>query len=608
MTELLIVAALKAHTALHIGGMGGDHVTDDLVRRDAQGRLFIPGSAIAGPLRAILTRLASRLGSDPCQALRGGNEKCGCWVCELFGEVNPQEAKSGDLGGRASSLWIYDAYLSGPTAIRDGVGIERTTGTAARQGHVKFDLEVAPSGVEFQVRIVLKPHSDPALQARCENLLALALAEWQSGRGTLGGRVARGLGAFKLTEVGWFERKLDTASQLMAFLRRKDEDFAAAATVSLNDQSKRIEAARLSFEISSPPPEDRAMNLTSYSIARSWMEMEFTLQFTGPMLINDLTRSRRGGFDHAPWKDVITLGDQWVLPGSSLRGVLRSQAEKIARTLVTRWSNNKDEFLLRCPAGDPNNSRFADKPLANSDCLLRDAGIDSEALARIVPDQLDLADRLFGGVLLGSRLLVEDGKLINTPQLKAMDFLAIDRFTGGGRESAKFDALVLWKPAFKMRLRLDNPEAWELGWLLLTLRDLHEGLMTVGFGAAKGFGQTNIMDWKLKVGFLGDADFPSGAKPSSDRQAAIDELLKQAATKTDGMWRVVTVGDQKWDQLPLRLVAANDWVQAFNQKLQSFRRVETTDAKSVKRVPKLRKDSYFDVVDHLYTKEDVNHG
>ncbi|MBK7202470.1 MAG: hypothetical protein IPH87_18250 [Anaerolineae bacterium] len=74
MTELLIIAALKMHTALHIGGMGGDHVTDDLVRRDAQGRLFIPGSAIAGPLRAILTRLASRLGSDPCQALRGATK------------------------------------------------------------------------------------------------------------------------------------------------------------------------------------------------------------------------------------------------------------------------------------------------------------------------------------------------------------------------------------------------------------------------------------------------------------------------------------------------------------------------------------------------------
>ena len=60
MAELLIVATLMPRTALHIGGMGGNRVTDDLVRRDAQGRPFIPGSAIAGPLRTALTRLAGR--------------------------------------------------------------------------------------------------------------------------------------------------------------------------------------------------------------------------------------------------------------------------------------------------------------------------------------------------------------------------------------------------------------------------------------------------------------------------------------------------------------------------------------------------------------------
>ena len=35
MAELLIVATLMPRTALHIGGMGGNRVTDDLVRRDA---------------------------------------------------------------------------------------------------------------------------------------------------------------------------------------------------------------------------------------------------------------------------------------------------------------------------------------------------------------------------------------------------------------------------------------------------------------------------------------------------------------------------------------------------------------------------------------------
>lgn len=607
MAELLIVATLMPRTALHIGGMGGNRVTDDLVRRDAQGRPFIPGSAIAGPLRTALTRLAGRLDSDPCQSLRGGDKKCGCWVCELFGEVNPQKATTDDPGGRASSLWVYDAYLTAPTAIRDGVGIERATGAAARQGRVKFDLEVVASNAEFEMRIVLQPHSESDVQVRNEDLLALALAEWQSRRGTLGGRVGRGLGAFDLTRVSWYERKLDTTSQLMAFLRRKHDDFSVAATVSLRDQTKRVEDARSRFQVSSPPA-NRTADLASYGVARAWMQMEFTLKFTGSMLINDLVRSRRGGFDHAPWKDGIQLEDQWVLPGSSVRGVLRSQAERIARTLVTQWSSGKDEFLLRCPAGDPNNSRFADEPLANSDCLLKAAGMTGEDLDRAIPEQLDLSDRFFGSVLLGSRLRVEDGKLANKPQLKAMDFLAIDRFTGGGRDSAKFDALALWKPAFTVRLLLDNPEAWELGWLLLTLRDLHEGLATVGFGAAKGFGQAVIEDWKFNLGFLSDADFPISEKPTIETRSAVDKLLVQSATRADGMWRVLSVGDPKWDQLTPRLAIANDWVRAFHEQLRDFRRVEDKESKSAKRVPRLRKDSYFGVVDHLYPKENVNHG
>lgn len=69
---------------------------------------------------------------------------------------------------------------------------------------------------------------------------------------------------------------------------------------------------------------------------------------------------------------------------------------------------------------------------------------------------------------------MEDASLIGEPVYKMLDFLAIDRFTGGGSDGAKFDALALWQPAFKVRLFFDNPEAWEWGWLALVLRDLRD--------------------------------------------------------------------------------------------------------------------------------------
>ena len=52
---------------------------------------------------------------------------------------------------------IYDAVLdSAPELqIRDGVGIDRTTGAAARREHIKFDLEVLPAETTFKLRIEL---------------------------------------------------------------------------------------------------------------------------------------------------------------------------------------------------------------------------------------------------------------------------------------------------------------------------------------------------------------------------------------------------------------------------------------------------------------------
>jgi len=88
------------------------------------------------------------------------------------------------------------------------------------------------------------------------------------------------------------------------------------------------------------------------------------------------------------------------------------------------------------------------------------------------------------------------------------DFLAIDRFTGGGRNNAKFDVLALWQPRFTARLRLENPQPWELGWLALTLRDLAEGWLTLGFGAAKGFGKVTVSTWSATFGFIQPGDLP----------------------------------------------------------------------------------------------------
>jgi CRISPR/Cas system CSM-associated protein Csm3 (group 7 of RAMP superfamily) len=74
------------------------------------------------------------------------------------------------------------------------------------------------------------------------------------------------------------------------------------------------------------------------------------------------------------------------------------------------------------------------------------------------------------------------------------EMVAIDRFTGGASEHAKFDALCLDRPQLEGVLALDLPADQEdarrtLGAAILLLRDLIEGDVAFGWGDMKGFGQ-----------------------------------------------------------------------------------------------------------------------
>ncbi|GAW27544.1 RAMP superfamily CRISPR-associated protein [Carboxydocella sp. ULO1] len=572
MIYRVITATLTARTAFHIGSGEGNGLTDALVRRDAEGQVFIPGSTIAGALRTLLTKLALRLGEKPCKALGGseGEQKkpCDCRVCQLFGNINPGDEEGSS--SRASRLLVFNARpIDTPPRpmIRDGVGIDRVTGTAARVSAVKFDLEVLPARSKFELRMELRDTTPED-----ELLLAAGLAEWNAGRLWLGGRVARGLGAFNLDNLQFKTFCLDKPERVLAFLKN-DEPWQLAIPVD-GWLEKKISSIKC-YAVNGKPV-----------AARGWLSLTGTLQAEGLMLTNETMAAAASGFDHAP---LLAQWSDWqnpVLTGAGLRGVLRFHAERLARTLATLHAADKEDFLRCCPACDTNvrdSNKERRLPLESCDSLLKKASIPGNA--EVSEDLLCLACRLFGSSRLGSRLIVEDAPYEATegqskPVYKMLDFLAIDRFTGGGAEGAKFDALALWRPAFTLRLHLENPDPWELGWLFMVLRDLSEGWLNIGFGGAKGFGKLKLTRWVATFGYLLPEDAPPG-------------LTKLKLTsKKSGVYTTVSVKSDMdgWTAL------VQKWVDSFHETIQQFQRQEQI---------KLTEDSYFGVVDQYYLKGEV---
>jgi CRISPR/Cas system CSM-associated protein Csm3 (group 7 of RAMP superfamily) len=502
-----------------------------------------------------------------------------------MGDVEPSDEGAGQAA--ASHLLVFNAELrdGNRPQIRDHVGINRSTGAAARRVAAKYDREIIPAGARFALRMELREPAHGESLESDEQLLAAALGEWHAGRLALGGGVGRGLGAFTLTDVHYHERDLDTADALMDYLRADDpwKLHGEDATAHLEDKTAQLWQRIETLAIESTPPvlkrtQQQMMQATgreelpAYSIPIStrWAVWEFTLHSEGPFLINDTTTAGLYGFDHAPSLSEVGNWHKPVLPGSSLRGVLRSQAERIARTLVSyraasQGKSAAEYFLNHCPACDPLARRLEAgdyAALESCDSLLHYQAQHPEN-EEVPSEDLCLACQLFGSTRNGSRLRVEDAPFAGAkPLYKMLDFLAVDRFTGGGAEHLKFDALALWKPAFKVRLWLENPADWELGWLSLVLRDLAEGWLRVGFGAAKGFGEVTITEGTLRL-----ASLPEGSRSTDKRTVfTVDKL---------------TFGDAKWQE------KQPEWIAAFHHRLVQ------TDAYRQGADMQLPADSYF---------------
>lgn len=431
----LITGILKAVSPLRIGDGHSDKLLPPsdgespevaTVFRDAKGRAYLPGTTLKGALRDLSA--SDEAYRDEVFGFQSQDKGCG-GLAEFWDAFATDRVP----GGNPGPYWNPKRL----TCISANTAIDRHTKTPA---HRKlFHFEYVPEGVEFLATLSAKSMTEAQAQ-RLLGLLALL-----AGRGT-GSGGADGWGRLAWTPVA---------------VRRMGETevgkWIASGGGPLDEFWKEV---RLTPEIPA---------------AATAREVEFTveLQFEGGFLVNDPSRCGKasdGRTNHAPW---TTSDGRPHLPVSSLRGALRSQAEKI-------WRTRHPEGRLRTVS-----PRGEEEPL-----------LDITEVSQV--KSLDPICAIFGAPGWRSPISFTPISCVTPGVRFVQDFVAIDRFTGGVAGEAKFNAEAFWRPSFSTSLRVNverfeastDEGAWEESWMLLAmaLRDLAEGDVQLGFGAAKGYG------------------------------------------------------------------------------------------------------------------------
>lgn len=190
------------------------------------------------------------------------------------------------------------------------------------------------------------------------------------------------------------------------------------------------------------------------------------------------------------------------LPGSSLKGVLRSHAERISRTLAPRAGVCDPHFHPR-----DHKAEGARRPFCG-DQFQQERGQEK----RVVPSGEIYREscpicRTFGSTAYRGRFGIGDAYVHGeAATLERRDGVGLDRFTGGAAKGVKFELEALTKGHFQTRIRMENFEDWQFGLLILLCRDLQDGYLSVGHGTTRGMGRLGAKIEKLEVTYFAPRD------------------------------------------------------------------------------------------------------
>ena len=559
ITRYELTVHLETASPLHSGGI--DEVVDRTrpsekretvprrFARDGASHPVLTGRSVKGAVQAACKKYFDETKNSALKRLWGGLSAQGAWASALtFHTVDLHNAEvfpgRGDGPGGDSGL---------PT--RMGIAIDRYWGAAGDTA--LFEHEYVPAGRPLTLTITAQAGSmpenrpdDPAAPfggvSECqpvteddvERLFSIILGVLKSGRVSFGGRRNAGWGRVRPMKQSDGERfwvltraPLGTRDDLLSWLGN-------GCGEGMSERIEPIECGdpdRVRINIEWNSPTGILVADPRLSRVESSDEQNDPRDEDDPDELVPTRHLRSGPGENAPI----------VLPGSSVRGALRSRASRIARTIlaarhasVNDWSNINVHNQL---AHDP-----------------------------------DLVQRLFGSTERRGALTVLDTLASSNGSTRLITHNAGDRWTGGVAEGtlygeevhdAKWKNIVLeldLKALSKddnrrggtQRPRPEDDSLRRAAWCLLglVLAELAAGTLPLGSRGTRGLGQVEVTSIKVEGGRsigIGDQLFSAPSKGAGESVA--EQVLGHLRTVNEEItagpgangWSSYLMGDEE---------------------------------------------------------------
>jgi CRISPR/Cas system CSM-associated protein Csm3 (group 7 of RAMP superfamily) len=510
--RFILSGTLRFDEPFLIGGVDVEAGLDTSPMFDGNGCALVPGTSLAGVLRSWISTQVVGVSADDIEQVFGGND-----------------STSGASRIHIDDVALRDVENSGLVlSTVDGVGIDRYTGAAAHG--VKYDQTVVAGSPIGDLRIVceIAEGDNPLFSSEHSVMQALSIA-LREPRLRLGRGTTKGFGLFVVDNLKLILQRAN-AEGVQHRLAGTGEE------VVLEEKTSDLLRGRTTIHLEF---ESIGAVFTKASIAGTTVDVIPRVE---------------------PRNGEASL----VLPATSIRGVLRSEGERIMRTLLDT-SVKPDTPHYEQTQVPLVSEMYGASPQMDTETSV--SVIESESLGKAC-FSLTSAFAPLGSVDDWNAVLKaatkkktssEDDRLkaerslvdaCNKMPLLFTHHVALDRWTGAAADKMLYTVLEptigSWR---ELTIELDDNRLGEmrepaLVLLLHSLQSLHAGDIGLGWGTTRGHGTVKIT--RIRINGLGvDVDLPElGAWIWNDIEAAEPEFIREIRQSWTN-WLSVKQGGEK---------------------------------------------------------------